>query len=124
MLICTSVDSTRESPFVRSLPLRPTVATDARVTTAFARVLDDRRGSHTAELRAATLALVATLKAEGFPPEYVLVSLKQAIGQGGWWPTLIPGGGTDGEPSTHECGTYSRVFEWFLEGYFGLRQSG
>ena len=124
MPTCHAVDPMQTSPSVHGPSLRPTAAPGARITTAFARVLDDRRGSNIAELRAATLALVATLKVEGFPPEYVLVSLKQAVGRGGWWPTLIPAVGADVESPAQECDTYSHVFEWFLEGYFGLRRSG
>jgi hypothetical protein len=123
MLICPTADFTRESPFVSSFPVRPAAAAGARVTTAFTRVIDKRRESHVVELRAATLALVARLKGEGCPPEHVLIALKQAIGQGGWWPTLIPGGGTEGAPPARANAVYSQVFEWFLEGYFGLRRS-
>ena len=123
MPVCHSLELPRMSPFVSGVPLRLSVATGARVRAAFACALDDRRGTHVGELRAATLALVATLKAEGFPPEYALVALKQAIGLGGWWPTLIPVI-AGAELAPREYAAYAEVFEWFLEGYFDLRRSG
>lgn len=97
-----------------------TATTGARVTTAFHHALDRADRMRTAELRAVTLAFTATLKAEGLPPEQVLVSLKAAIARSGWWPSLFPAQWLGPESQTPDYRTYSQVFAWFLEGYFGV----
>ena len=100
-------------------PLRPANATGARVTTAFGRALDVQEPPVLAELRAATVAFAATLKAEGHSPGEALIALKRAIEGHGWWPSLVPPRQAEWEEQPPEYRLYLRVFGWLLEGYFG-----
>ena len=122
MLACSSCSSlalVRTSPAEYRYPLRATVATGMRVTTAFRRSVDSGELSQLTELRAATVAFAATLKAEGLPPEQVLIALKGALVREGWRLSLHQTRWPDDQPPPGEYGMYAQVFRWYLEGYFG-----
>ena len=124
MLACPFLAPLPTSPAEYRYPLRPAVATGVRVTAAFRRAVDTGDLSQLTELRAATVAFAATLRAEGLPPEEVLIALKRALAREGWWLSLFPTHWPDDQPPTRECGMYAQVFHWYLEGYFGLTRSG
>lgn len=118
MLHCPLMTSTQGLADRFRFPLVPAAASGRRVTTAFRRVLEHDEPTLVGELHAATLAFAATLKAEGFPPEQVVIALKRAIGRDGWWPTLIPDRRLNRMDQSPEGRLYGRVFYWLLEGYF------
>jgi hypothetical protein len=124
MPACAFLASERTLPVGFSYPLRPTAATGTRVTTAFRRAIDSSDPSASNELRAATLAFAATLRAEGLPPEQALVALKRVLAQHGWCLSLFQACRIDGEFGTSASRMYPRVFRWFLEGYYGLPRPG
>ena len=123
MVTCAVFVSPQRSLVEYRYPLRPGTAIGARVTTAFRRALTSGDQSTVDELRAATLALSATHRAEGLAPEQALVSLKRAIGYGTWSPSLVPPFALDESFEMAEFRMYSRVFAWFIEGYFGRTRS-
>lgn len=102
-------------------PLRATSATGVRVAAAFGRALADDAPATLGELRAATVAFAAILRAEGRTPEEVLIALKRTIERSGWWPSLVPPRRARWEQQPPEFHLYLRVFGWFLAGYFGTR---
>lgn len=119
MSICAFAAAERTLPVAFSYSVRPTAATGARITTAFRRAIATNGPFETSELRAATLAFAATSKAEGLPPEQVLIALKRALANGGWWLSLFEERQTTDAAPPQEHRVYSQVFGWFLEGYYG-----
>ena len=123
MSACAFLAPPQRSLVAYRYPLRASTAMGARVTTAFRRAVTSDDQSSVAELRAATLALSATHRAEGLVPEQALVSLKRAIGYGTWSPSLVPPFALQESREMAEFRMYSRVFAWFIEGYFGRTRS-
>lgn len=106
-------------PVALRLSVPAAAAAGTRVAAALHAALNGRGRGPLAELRAATLAFAATLKAEGLPPEKVLVSLKTALTREGRSLSLAPVCCPDHAPETREHQMYAYVFGWYLEGYFG-----
>lgn len=98
----------------------PHVSPTTALAPRFARVYaaECRRPSIEGELllRDTTIALVRRLKADGLPPERVLIALKAAIaryGDGAEPPTLA-----DDDVHAPTRSVYRRVLEWTLATYF------
>ena len=93
---------------------RPALAAD--VAAAFHAALD--KGAAIDELRVSTRAFVGMWKAEGFPPEKVLVSLKEILAVEASCISLAPVCCTSHAPTTRGQRIYEQVFGWYLDAYY------
>jgi hypothetical protein len=73
-------------------------------------------------LRLATIAMVGRLKADGLPPERVLIAVKTALVRYGGC-HLPPSFDNDGESRLDErhAAIYRQVFDWCLDTYYGTQ---
>ena len=86
---------------------------------AFVAACETFSAPNEARLRETVFLFVTRLKAKSVPPERVLVATKSAISSfgDGRPPSLAESLSGSGNPTRHR--TYSRVFQWILEAYFG-----
>lgn len=76
------------------------------------------------DLRDATAALVERLKADGLPPERVVVAIKTALVRYGGYPH--PPSYDDGHETPEDeqrAKTYRCVFNWCLDAYYGTSRA-
>lgn len=100
----------------------PTTSQAEVLGVAFAQDCHRHSGAADAHLHQAVVDLVTTLKAEGLPPERIIVAMKQALrAHGGLHtdPTLV----TEERLTIGEAWgeSYDRAFAYFIEVYYGSR---
>ena len=104
---------------VRASPYTPfTPPLGSELGRAFAQVCQGETASATSDLHDATVTLVERLKADGLPPERVVVAIKDALRHYrgcGLAPSLTDEASAGGE---RQATAYRRVFGWYLETYY------
>lgn len=113
----TPIASSATSAYRPFTPYTPLVAPD--FGRAFGAACHAETRDSDDALRAATFALVQRLKANGLPPERVIVALKAAIAKyGGSGEPPSWNDEAHGDQGERRTATYRRVFRWCLDAYY------
>jgi len=101
----------------RYTPDTPPIASN--LGSAFAQFCRRDTAEATGDLREATVHLVEYLKADGLPPERVVIAMKDALTRYGGY--HLPPSLSDAESAVGErpAMAYRRVFAWCLDAYYG-----
>lgn len=91
---------------------------------AFADACRSDTPASTRNLHDATAKFVNRLKANGIPPERVVVAIKEALTRDGGSNLPPSFDGAEGSVDKPQSTAYRRVFAWFLNTYYGERYTG
>lgn len=86
---------------------------------AFTEACRDDTATSMQNLQRATTRFVARLKANGIPPERVIVAIKEALTRDGGSKLPPSFDDAEGEAGEKRSMAYRRVFGWCLDAYYG-----